>query len=301
MSIAIISALISVSFMLKKPSLFPKFFAQNFSEIPAGKVWLNEDSIQTESFYLCKTEVSNLEYKEFVHYVKLTGDAELLKKVEVDTVNWQEEYSYSRGKPYTEYYHSHHAYDNFPVVNVNYEAALKYCEWLSNINKATFEKACPGIKVTYKLPDHASWKRAADANHIRAVYSWGGNSLTNAKGCALANYARIGSENIHFNAETSHYEVITDKNKMVYPLQAGNSLADVTAQVNAFSPNDFGIYNLNGNVAEMIDKPGIAVGGSWRSPGYDIRNESVIGYEKSDPTIGFRVMAEVIWPENIKN
>lgn len=293
------AAAISLGFGMKKPSPLPKFFAQNYSEIPAGKVWLNQDSLQTESFYMCKTEVSNLEYKEFVHFVKLSGDAELLKMVEVDSVNWRSGLNFC--DPYAEFYHSHPAYNNFPVVNVSYEAAMQYCAWLTKINQPTFEKSSPGIKVTYKLPDHASWKRAADANHINATYAWGGPLLTNAKGCVLANFARLGAENIHFNEQTDQYEVIKPDAKGIYPPPYINDFADVTTPVNSYSPNDFGLHNLNGNVAEMLDTPGIAVGGSWRSPGFDIRNDSYVNYEDSSPSIGFRVMAVVEWPDKSKN
>jgi formylglycine-generating enzyme required for sulfatase activity len=63
--------------------------------------------------------------------------------------------------------------------------------------------------------------------------------------------------------------------------------ADVTAPVNSYAPNALGIYNLNGNVAEMTSEA-LACGGSWSSPGYDVRNESTVSLEGATPTIGFR-------------
>jgi hypothetical protein len=40
----------------------------------------------------------------------------------------------------------------------------------------------------------------------------------------------------------------------------------------------------------MIDEKGVAVGGSWKSPGHDVRIESKNNYANSDPTVGFRVV-----------
>ena len=51
--------------------------------------------------------------------------------------------------------------------------------------------------------------------------------------------------------------------------------ADITAPVASYFPNDFGLYCMNGNVAEWLQEPDMAAGGSWRDVCADIRNESV--------------------------
>ena len=56
-------------------------------------------------------------------------------------------------------------------------------------------------------------------------------------------------------------------------------------------PNDFGLYNVCGNVAEMVAERGIAYGGSYLDPGYDIRIDSEKRYDGPSPLIGFRVIA----------
>ena len=33
----------------------------------------------------------------------------------------------------------------------------------------------------------------------------------------------------------------------------------------SYFPNDFGLYNTSGNVAEMLFEEGLAIGGGWRS------------------------------------
>ena len=70
--------------------------------------------------------------------------------------------------------------------------------------------------------------------------------------------------------------------------------ADVLAPSKSYWPNDFGIYNMNGNASEMISDGEFVVGGDWRSPGYDIRNESIKAYNGPSPEIGFRIVASYI-------
>ena len=49
-----------------------------------------------------------------------------------------------------------------------------------------------------------------------------------------------------------------------------------------------------GNVAEMISEKGIALGGSWKDTGYDVRIESTANYTEPSPTVGFRPMMTFI-------
>jgi hypothetical protein len=46
-----------------------------------------------------------------------------------------------------------------------------------------------------------------------------------------------------------------------------------------------------GNVAEMVAERGVAFGGSFLDPGYDIRIDSETSYNAPSPKVGFRVIA----------
>jgi hypothetical protein len=46
-----------------------------------------------------------------------------------------------------------------------------------------------------------------------------------------------------------------------------------------------------GNVAEMVYERGVAYGGSYLDPGYDIRIDSEKPYDGPSPLVGFRVIA----------
>ena len=51
------------------------------------------------------------------------------------------------------------------------------------------------------------------------------------------------------------------------------------------------VTNASYNVAEMVYERGIAYGGSYLAPGYDIRIDSEKPYDALSPLIGFRVIA----------
>ena len=130
-----------------------------------------------------------------------------------------------------------------------------------------------------------------------STYPWGGPYLKNLEGSALANFVQIGAENVHWNPETESYEIkITNGGYGAYMGVAGqlNDNADITAPVKSYAPNDFGLYNMSGNVAEMVKEEGLACGGGWRSPGFDIRCVSTLQYKGAQPDLGFRPIVEII-------
>jgi hypothetical protein len=55
-----------------------------------------------------------------------------------------------------------------------------------------------------------------------------------------------------------------------------------------YEPNDWGLYNMCGNVAEMVIERGTAVGGSFLDPGFDVQIYSTQNYKESSPKVGFR-------------
>lgn len=70
-----------------------------------------------------------------------------------------------------------------------------------------------------------------------------------------------------------------------------------TAPVLTYHANPFGLFNMSGNVAEMLDQPGRTKGGSWASSGYYIRidaEDEYAGITEPSPKIGFRYFVEVI-------
>ena len=142
-----------------------------------------------------------------------------------DTMCWMTEFTYSYNEPAMLNYFSHPSYGMFPVVGVTWEQAQAFCHWrnaqyqsVSNLPRAQ----------EYRLPTEAEWEYAARGGRYNAAYPWGGPYVRDAKGCFLANFK---------------------------PMR-GNYTEDgyfLPSAVGTYDPNDYGLYDMAGNVAEWTD------------------------------------------------
>ncbi len=254
-----------------------KELKKTFAYIPSGTCHIDDQKISVNGFFAKKNEVSNLEYREFLMSVKSQMKAEDFAKLEVKKEGWLDFKGINNLAPIARNYHSHPAFDNHPVVNISKSGAEAYCKWLEE--KLNANQDLGEGKITVRLPSRAEWVMAAKGGRSEAIYPWGGYALRNNKVQLLANFTIKGDEHIRKNKETGNLEVVVD---------AGHAFNNFTKPVEHYYPNDFGLYNTSGNVAEMTRKDNEAVGGSWDDVGYDIRIESTSSYEGHAPTVGFR-------------
>ena len=266
---------------LKFPKTYKKL-AKDYAYVPLGEVNYHIDKegksvLKTDTvgrFLISQTEVSNGQYKEFLNHIK-KHEASKYAKLLPDTLVWYPNY----GEPMSAYYFSHSAYDEYPLVGVNKAQAEAYCKWLTNkLNEEHTE-----FKIQARLPKKNEWIRAARGNTTWAYAQ--GNSLRNEKYQTMYNYLVIGDEFIHYNKDSMSFDVMTPT--------AWHNDGFITTQVGSYWPNMWGLYNVCGNVAELVSDEDIAMGGSWNSPGYDIRVESQIS-NKASMTTGFRVLLEML-------
>jgi len=85
--------------------------------------------VTVASFYMDETEVSNLDYREYLFWIKRVYPAnpEKYKEAMPDTLVWREELAYN--EPYITNYLRHPAYGNYPVVGVSWKQADAYSKW----------------------------------------------------------------------------------------------------------------------------------------------------------------------------
>lgn len=158
---------------------------------------------------------------------------EFIKEKEVnvypDTLVWVRDFAYSYNEPYARNYFWHPAFDDYPVVGVDWHTANAFCYWRTQLwNKAASENKDVQSTENYRLPFEHEWEYAARGGKDRAMYPWGGPYIRNAKGCLLANF-KPGRGN--------------------YPEDGGF----YTVRADAYFPNDYGLYNMAGNVAEWTN------------------------------------------------
>lgn len=271
-------AIVSFNPDIKKKENIPEFSIKD----------IDKSVIQiSDSLYAGKYEVSNLQYRFWGNDIIKNNQTDLMNIFLPDTLNWLDKSSYY--EPLVEYYFRHPAYQDYPVVNISYEATEKYCEWLTEKYNADPKRHFN--KVLFRLPTATEWETAAKGGSEYSRYPWGDRLIQEGK--VMCNYMGIGDECI--NLDTLKNELIIHKIGS-NPGIAGNlnDDADITAPVNSYEPNKFGLYNVCGNVAEMISEKGISRGGGWKSTGGDVRIKSVAAYTKSACDLGFRYFMEII-------
>ena len=86
------------------------------------------------SFYIDKTEVANVHYREYIHWLTRVFDPQadpayqqILDAALPDTLVWRSELSYN--EPLVEYYFRHPSFNNYPVVGVSWRQASDFCMW----------------------------------------------------------------------------------------------------------------------------------------------------------------------------
>lgn len=235
--------------------------------------------------------------------VTIPRSAFIVKKqipVYPDSLCWIRDFSYSYNEPMAKRYFNHPAYGNYPVVGVSWKQATAFCEWRTHFLTSYLESKKRTPESDFRLPNEAQWEYAARGGRSQSPYPWGGPYLRNKKGCLLANF-KPGRGN--------------------YPEDGGF----YTVRADAYWPNDFGLYNMAGNVAEWTasmyyeggynfqhdmnpdirwnakdsDPPRmkrkVVRGGSWKDVGYFLQT-STRNYEYQDTAksyIGFRCVLDL--------
>lgn len=87
-------------------------------------------SITVSSFYMDKYEITNLNWNEYLHWLRMVFGAcapELVQRAEPEYTIWREEMAYN--DPYVDNYFTHPAYSFYPIVGVTWNQAMDYCQW----------------------------------------------------------------------------------------------------------------------------------------------------------------------------
>jgi formylglycine-generating enzyme required for sulfatase activity len=174
------------------------------------------------------------------------------------------------------YYFQHDAYEDYPVVNIKKESAEAYCLW---VQKRLSEKL-KEFDISCRLPTKAEWTALAMGDpNVSTPYPFG-YYLRNYKGLFQCNFKALGDEYINANVDKTPAIAVNVTNY-------GADGAIYTTPSESYYPNGYGLYNICGNVAELVQEDQ-AMGGSWNSYGYDVRIASAQDYNGANPTIGFR-------------
>ena len=212
-----------------------------------------------------------------------------------DTTVWIKDFNYSYNDPMHQDYFRHQAYGDYPVVGVKWDQAKAFCHWRTKKKNDYLrgKKNAAAVPV-FRLPTEAEWEYAARGGLQFATYPWGTGGTTSDRGCFLANFKPV----------------------------RGNYAVDgalYTVEAKSYNANDYGLYNMAGNVSEWTstayngasyylsstmnpnvedrkNKRKIVRGGSWKDVAYFLE-VGTRDFEYADTArsfIGFRTVQDYI-------
>lgn len=276
------------------------YMFEDSMEMSNNKV--REKMVSVNSFYMCNHVVTNNEYHIFLNEIKIL-DTGLYRKMCPDTLIWRNKLAFMEDM--VKYYFSHPAYANYPVVGVSHEQAEYYCKWLTE--RYMKEPKRKYKNVVFKLPNVYQWDWAALGGLGLSPFPWGSMYLTNStkkyRGQRMANYMHVAEQAIKRENDTctNNYGklVIANNGEGDYMGITGglNDAADITSPVLSYWPNNYGLYNMAGNVEEYVAEVGITKGGGWADPAYYLQiwvEKPYLNAQSVSSETGFRVIMEII-------
>ena len=309
-----------------KEAVIANFLNGKSDEIPYVPFAMDIKSLEgkfhavSDKIYAQASEVTNQQYNLFLNYLSTNALTQLYEKYKFDFSDYTEpaltlmkNYSADRNSNKKQKY-----FTQYPAVDISYEAAVAYCEWLTQqYNNSTEHKF---KKVKFRLPSIDEWQIAAAA--IKNPASW---KLDDQKAEVRITEGPPAGKNVEKKVVSlSDPEILYPwfryfrfRNTPVnqFGCYLGNFKApdkgacpginkkfkgvsadgwSMTSPVESYFPNDIGLSDMVGNVAEMTLEKGKACGGSWNHPPEESTMKSINPYTKPDAAIGFRVFMEIV-------
>ncbi len=234
---------------------------------PPGTVQLKD------SLYIDKCEISNTAWREYLSYILIVEkDEDRYQSMLPDTTVWKTQLF--NNSVFIDFYFRHRDYNNYPVVGVSYEQAQAFCEWRTDRVNELLERTpkAPYRKVIYRLPTKKEWELAASGNLDVEKYPY-------------------GYESTEFK---SHGKMYNTFNCLYLRIDSTANLRSSVFPVLSSEPNKYGLYNMIGNVSEMVAEKGISKGGHFNLFIEDckIKNDRIYNYPEC--WLGFRCVCEIV-------
>ena len=178
--------------------------------------------VTVDRFYMGKTEVTVTQFKSFIDATSYQTDADKDGGSYFWTDKWEKRAGTNWRCDADGNIRSSNEYDH-PVIHVSWNDAVAYCEWLSR-----------KTGKSYRLPTEAEWEFAAGNGPAHTKYSWGNENPQGKNGGNVADESKRPKDGVAWSTKFEGY----------------NDGYWFTAPVGTYNPNEFGLYDMTGNVYE---------------------------------------------------
>nr|WP_245189570.1 gliding motility lipoprotein GldJ [Lunatimonas salinarum] len=223
-----------------------------------------ERTVTVASFFLDETEVTNVDYKEFLFNMKTRVSTDSILKLQPNDRVWDGLLSYN--DVYATYYFNYPGFNFYPVAGVSWTQANVYAKWrtiyVNELNRERNELDSTlsqsqliergAVFPDYRLPNEAEWEYAAkamigtqymDENQENGrIYPWDGRGPRNPYN--IKRKARQGDFLANFKRGRGDYAGIAGS--------VSNDGDIIPTNVYNYPANDFGLYNMAGNMNEWV-------------------------------------------------
>jgi hypothetical protein len=199
---------------------------------------------------ISRYEVTNGQYSQFLRESGRT-------QFQYDSTKWQlvinEDLS-----PFVQSYHWHPAFLEYPIVNITYDGATAFCQWLTEVHQARSDR-----HMIFRLPSVSEMEMLVAQRTGDLISNYHEDYACDFVGNLKYRNAQDSLEN--YNADGALF----------------------TSPVTKFNQN--GLNSIIGNVSEIC-QGGDVLGGNWYTLPEDVHMPEVIALP--DPRVGFRVVCE---------
>jgi len=258
-----------------------------------GAVWVDNANV-----WMDEVEISNREWRHYEWQQLKNGVSATALSPE------------TRAQPVGDYYTSGF-YNYYPVVGISYEQAQAFCSWRSRVVTALLNQkqhVAPTdtlnlayVRCRYRLPTESEWEAAAA---VQSELPFGTACLTlpvqlmpeaafylQQRSGSTKSVTEIRADIITYNKTNPSLSTINYAQEVPYFLQSATP-----SYAYQEPANYYGLYQMLGNVAELVQEKGITKGGSYRDVLSDCRIKARGTYTGPTHYIGFRAAAVVTRP-----
>jgi hypothetical protein len=269
-----------------------------YTKIPAYKTVYAGQPVILDGFAIRNVGITNLEYKTFLADLLAQNRDEDYLKCQVLNENWSKQ-----GYPtLANTYFQDKTFNDFPVVNVSYEAAKLFCKWLEDETTTYIIQNNLKLKpLQIRLPYDEEWVFAAREGYAKIAFEKGYNTIYDEA---------VGLVNRSFTNRVELVKKYAERVDTLYSYFATNRYDWSEKEITDFFNTGLDYYKTTptdtiyidrmkvlgkfGHVSEMVPQKNTTklwlTGLSWKSKEEYKKLESEFKANTCSPFVGFRII-----------